>query len=179
MNFKSKQLRKIFSHTLKSIHNAPRLEEYWRLKLNDPKHIHRYYDRNKACRIAYATAEGKSIGTCVAESQKRFLKTIKRRPIQAIIAIETDERRSGLGIIYHQAIIYYEDGEWRYETYANGIHYNFRVKDKVQIQPWDNFEITWKTSTFKEQKFVEFILTLARVSLVGRSEKNMSVVVKM
>ena len=172
MTSKAKNPRKIFAHTMKTIHNAPRLEEYWMLKYNDPKHIHRYYDRNKACRIAYATAEGKSIGTCVAESKKRFLETIKRRPIQATIAIERDERRSGIGMIYHQAIIYYEDGEWRYETYSNGIHMNFRVKDKIKFHPWDNFQINWMTSAFKEQKFVEFILSLSRVSLVKEDLKT-------
>ena len=140
---------------LNMIKQAPALEAHFKEKNNDPKHIHRYYDRNKACRIVYQTLLGNAKGTCEVETRERFLALAHHRT-QAILCLEM-KAPTPSGKIYHNVIIYYEDKEWRYESYSNGVHMDWRVEDKITGQPWLWFKIEWATPCFDKKKFKKFV----------------------
>lgn len=140
---------------LDMIKKAPEIEAYWKERNKDPKHIHRYYDRNKACRICYQTLLGNAKGTCEAESRERFLALANHRT-QALLRLEM-KAPTPSGKIYHNVLVYYEDKEWRYESYSNGSHMDWRVEDKIKAQPWLWFQIIFATPCFDKKRFNKFV----------------------
>lgn len=140
---------------IKAMRDAPALQKQYRKDTGDSKAIFAYYDTNQAARILHNTMTGNhGTGKCVKESAVRFVKMLPRRQATVKINMEVPKEICSRGFVFHQAIVYQDtDGEWRYETYSNGKHIDYRLTDKFKGQAWITCDIDVHTKDFNIKKF--------------------------
>jgi len=149
--------------------NAEKLEQDLRKKFNDPKLVYKFYDRNKAMRVTFATDKGKAIGTCEKESNKRYYELVKTG--KKVMRIVMEFLQADGQTIHHVSNIYIEDGEYRHESISNGFYYNFRWQDYIVSQHLQLLHSwTYDKTTFTKKDVKKFARYTQKS--VRRAQKN-------
>jgi hypothetical protein len=112
------------NHTIKLISQAKQIENRFKKETNDPNCLYRFYDRNKALRVAVDSIDGKATGTCVKESQEHVVELLNSgfnvediKLMKSQIYNEVWDKN-----IFHQFLVIKINGKWYNETHANGLH---------------------------------------------------------